>query len=128
MTSYKQQDLKDEILIYLFTYCAGSPDEGQLYPSDSCPGKGKNNHTHQPDYRPSSGLRADRWLEYRLCPPTSVSGYNIGKALCSLVFLHLWQTHSLTQLKLEVAPDWPNDTTGTKRCPQQAKSAAAQSR
>jgi len=35
----------------------------------------------------------------------SFSGDNTGKAPCSLVLLHLWQTPGLTQLKPKAAPD-----------------------
>ena len=37
--------------------------------SDSCPQRGKENHTHQLE-EPATGPRADNWLDCRTCPPT----------------------------------------------------------
>ena len=50
--------------------CAGSPKRSQHHSRATLAlGKGEDNHTHQSNYSPSSGLGADIWSHCRSCPP-----------------------------------------------------------
>ena len=50
------------------------------------------------------------------------------KMPCNLVLMHPWQTTGLTKLKPKVALELSTNTTGTKYCPQQVKTATADNR
>lgn len=78
-------------------------------------GEGKDNHTHQFNYCPSSGLGVVKWSDYGPHPPAKASpGTTQGKT-CSWVLLHLWQTRDVTQLKPKAA-----QTGQTKQAPDPA--------
>ena len=102
--------------------CASSPNRGQHHSKViPDPWKGEDNHTHQPDYGPSSRLREDIWSDCRTHPPTKVSQGTTQITPCSSVLMYLWQMPSLTQLNPKGAPDWPTNNTGTKLWPPQTK-------
>ena len=61
--------------------CASSPNRSQHHATVTpALGRGKDNHTHQSDCSPSSGLEAGSWSDCRPCPPgTASQGTTQGK-------------------------------------------------
>ena len=103
--------------------CTSSPDRGQ-YHSKVTPalGRRKENHTHQSDYGPSSGLGEDSWLQV-LPINECFSKDNTGKVPCSLGATASLANSWTYSTQAQNSPDWSISTTGTKHCPQQAKRA-----
>lgn len=92
---------------------------------DSCPGEREPRLHTAVRLCPSRGLGTHSRSDYRPHPAhqQKLLGDNTGKAPCGLVWLHLTNTWcdstraqrapGVTQLKPNVAPDWPPNTTGT---------------
>ena len=99
-------------------HCASSCDRASTTPKWLGPqGEGKDNHTHQFNFCPSSGLGAVKWSDYGPHPPAKASpGTTQGKT-CSWILLHMWQTRDVTQLKPKAA-----QTGQTKQAPDPAHS------